>query len=56
MFDIVGMIRGPIQQSTDWISIYWEVYLFASMVFFIVCYSISQYSQWLERELRTDHR
>lgn len=56
MFDIVGMIRGPIQQSTDWISIYWEVYLFAALVFFIVCYSISQYSQWLERELRTDHR
>ncbi|MEO0767743.1 MAG: amino acid ABC transporter permease, partial [Pseudomonadota bacterium] len=56
MFDIVGMIRGPIQQSTDWISIYWEVYLFAAMVFFIVCYAISQYSQWLERELATDHR
>ena len=56
MFDIVGMIRGPIQQSTDWISIYWEVYLFAALVFFVVCYSISQYSQWLERELATDHR
>ncbi|MEP5759186.1 MAG: amino acid ABC transporter permease [Litoreibacter sp.] len=56
MFDIVGMIRGPIQQSTDWISIYWEVYLFAALVFFIVCYSISQYSQWLERQLQTGHR
>ncbi len=56
MFDIVGMIRGPIQQSTDWISIYWEVYLFAALVFFVVCYSISQYSQWLERQLATDHR
>lgn len=56
MFDIVGMIRGPIQQSTDWISIYWEVYLFAAAVFFIVCFSISKYSQWLERELATDHR
>ncbi|MDD9979168.1 MAG: amino acid ABC transporter permease [Boseongicola sp.] len=56
MFDIVGMIRGPIQQSTDWISIYWEVYLFAALVFFIVCYGISQYSQWLERQLATDHR
>ena len=56
MFDIVGMIRGPIQQSTDWISIYWEVYLFAALVFFVVCYSISQYSQWLERQLQTGHR
>lgn len=56
MFDIVGMIRGPIQQSTDWISIYWEVYGFAALLFFVVCYSISQYSQWLERQLQTDHR
>ncbi len=56
MFDIVGMIRGPIQQSTDWISIYWEPYLFASALFFIVCFSISQYSQWLERQLQTGHR
>ena len=56
MFDIVGMIRGPIQQSTDWISIYWEVYLFAAVCFFIICYGISQYSQWLERQLATDHR
>lgn len=56
MFDVVGMIRGPIQQSTDWISIYWEVYGFAALCFFIVCYGISQYSQWLERQLRTDHK
>ena len=55
MFDIVGMIRGPIQQSTDWISVYWEVYGFAALCFFVVCYGISQYSQWLERQLRTDH-
>ena len=56
MFDIVGMIRGPIQQSTDWISIYWEAYLFAAVCFFVICYGISQYSQWLERQLATDHR
>lgn len=56
MFDVVGMIRGPIQQSTDWISIYWEVYLFAALLFFVVCYGISQYSQWLERQLATDHK
>lgn len=56
MFDLVGMIRGPIQNSTEWISIYWEVYGFGALLFFVVCYSISQYSQWLERQLATDHR
>ncbi|MDG1288786.1 MAG: amino acid ABC transporter permease [Lentibacter sp.] len=56
MFDLVGMIRGPILASTEWNGIYWELFMFASVLFFIVCYGISQYSQWLERRLATDHR
>ena len=55
MFDLVGMIRGPIGSSTAWTGIYWELYVFAILLFFVVCYGISQYSQWLERQLRTDH-
>ncbi len=56
MFDIVGMIRGPILSSSDWIGVYWELLGFAALLFFITCYGISQYSQWLERRLATDHR
>jgi general L-amino acid transport system permease protein len=56
MFDMVGMIRGPILASTDWQGVYWELFGFAALLFFIVCYGISQYSQWLERRLATDHR
>ncbi len=56
MFDLVGMIRGPILASTEWNGVYWELWLAASVLFFIVCYGISQYSQWLERQLATGHR
>ncbi|MGX9356506.1 amino acid ABC transporter permease [Roseobacteraceae bacterium S113] len=56
MFDLVGMIRGPILASQDWNGVYWELFGFAALLFFIVCYGISQYSQWLERQLATDHR
>ncbi len=56
MFDLVGMIRGPILASSDWNGVYWELWLFAALLFFVVCYGISQYSQWLERQLATDHR
>ena len=56
MFDIVGMIRGPILASTEWNGVYWELFGFAALLFFVVCYGISQYSQWLERRLATDHR
>nr|WP_309503058.1 amino acid ABC transporter permease [uncultured Roseovarius sp.] len=56
MFDLVGMIRGPILASTEWNGVYWELFSFAAVLFFITCYGISQYSQWLERRLTTDHR
>ena len=56
MFDLVGAIRGPILSSTNWTGIYWEVFAFAALLFFVICYGISQYSQWLERQLQTDHR
>ncbi|WP_308916841.1 amino acid ABC transporter permease [Jannaschia sp. LMIT008] len=56
MFDLVGLIRGPILSSTDWVGVYWELWAAACILFFVVCYGISQYSQWLERQLRTDHR
>lgn len=56
MFDLVGMIRGPILASTEWNGVYWELWGFAILLFFPICYGISQYSQWLERQLATDHR
>ena len=56
MFDLVGMIRGPILAATEWNGVYWELLGFAAVLFFVVCYGISQYSQWLERRLATDHR
>jgi general L-amino acid transport system permease protein len=56
MFDLVGMIRGPILASTEWNGVYWELLGFAALLFFVTCYGISQYSQWLERQLNTDRR
>jgi general L-amino acid transport system permease protein len=56
MFDLVGMIRGPILASTEWNGVYWELLGFAALLFFVVCFGISKYSQWLEQELSTDRR
>ena len=56
MFDLVGIIRGPVLTATDWSGVYWELFGFAALIFFVVCFGISQYSQWLERQLSTDHR
>ena len=53
MFDLVGMIRGPILLSTDWNGVYWELFGAAAAIFFVVCFTVSKYSQWLERQLET---
>ena len=53
MFDLVGMIRGPILSSTDWNGGYWELFGAAAAIFFVVCFTVSKYSQWLERQLET---
>ncbi|WP_246252296.1 amino acid ABC transporter permease [Parasulfitobacter algicola] len=56
MYDLIGLIRGPVLASTDWNGVYWELFSFAALLFFVICYGISQYSQWLERKLQTGHR
>ncbi len=56
MVDLLGMIQQRIFNTTEWFGVYWELLGFAAFLFFIICYGISQYSQWLERQLATDHR
>ncbi|WP_227287579.1 amino acid ABC transporter permease [Boseongicola sp. H5] len=45
-----------IRATTDWNGIYWELFIFIGLCFFICCFSMSKYSQFLERKLRTEHR
>ena len=56
MFDLVGMIRGPILATSEWNGVYWELFGCAAAIFFVICFSISKYSQWLERQLETSNR
>ncbi|MDG4650230.1 amino acid ABC transporter permease [Roseibacterium sp. SDUM158017] len=55
LLDPVGL-SNAIRATTDWNGIYWELFIFIGLCFFVCCYAMSQYSQWLERKLRTDHR
>ncbi|MGB0496966.1 MAG: amino acid ABC transporter permease [Rubricella sp.] len=55
MFDMIGL-SNAVRADSNWNGIIWEIYGFIALLFFISCYSMSQYSQYLERRLRTDHR
>ncbi|WP_102226333.1 amino acid ABC transporter permease [Acidimangrovimonas sediminis] len=55
LLDPIGFINA-IRATSEWNGIYWELYIFVGALFFVFCYGMSQYSMYLERKLRTDHR
>ena len=49
-------IRKIVLADIDWKGIFWEPFIFVGLIFFVVCFSMSRYSMYLERKLKTDHR
>jgi general L-amino acid transport system permease protein len=49
-------ITKIVRADINWKGIYWEPILFVGAIFFIVCFSMSRYSMYLERKLKRDHR
>lgn len=54
LLDPLGFSKA-IRADADWNGIVWELYGFIGLVFFVSCFSMSRYSQYLERKLRTTH-
>ncbi len=52
--DPVGL-ASTIRADSKWNGIYWELYIAIGLMFFIFCFGMSQYSQYLERKLKTDN-
>lgn len=55
LLDPIGL-SNAIRATSEWNGIYWELFIFIGLCFFIFCFGMSRYSQYLERKLRTDHR
>ncbi|WP_170403650.1 amino acid ABC transporter permease [Ruegeria arenilitoris] len=55
LFDVIGLTNG-IRADTAWNGVYWELFAFIGVLFFVVCFSMSRYSMYLERKLQTGHR
>ncbi len=54
LFDVIGL-ASAIRADTAWNGIYWELFAFIAALFFVVCFSMSRYSMYLERKLQTGH-
>ena len=56
LLDPLKGLSDAIRATTEWNGIYWELFIFAGAIFFVFCYGMSRYSQYLERKLATDRR
>ena len=55
LFDLLGIVQAALSDSR-WLGFSIEGYVFAAFVFWIFCFSMSRYSQYLERKLNTGHK
>jgi general L-amino acid transport system permease protein len=54
LFDILAIIQSSFTDA-KWLGFAKEGYVFAALVFWVFCFSMSRYSQYLERKLHTGH-
>ena len=54
LLDPLGLSNG-IRANAEWNGIVWEIYGFIALMFFVFCFSMSRYSMYLERKLKTSH-
>jgi general L-amino acid transport system permease protein len=54
LMDPIGLTNN-IRADANWNGIVWELYGFIALMFFIACFSMSRYSMYLERKLKTGH-
>lgn len=56
LYDPLKAMSDSVRASFEWKGAYWEPYLFAGAIFFILCFGMSRYSLYLENRLKRDHR
>lgn len=55
LFDLLGSIQSA-NSDTNWLGFSIEGYVFAACVYWVFCFGMSRYSQWLEAKLHTGHK
>lgn len=55
IFDFLYAVKQSVISDLDWRHYFIEGYLFAMAVYWVFCYAMSRYSQWLEKHLLRDN-
>ncbi|GHB12620.1 amino acid ABC transporter permease [Salinicola rhizosphaerae] len=55
LLDMLAIIRAGLT-DTNWLGFSTEGYVFAALIYWVFCFSMSRYSQYIERRLNTGHK
>jgi len=55
LFELLNIVQAAFRDA-NWAGLSKEGYAFVAFVFFLFCFSMSRYSQYLERKLHTGHK
>ncbi|QQP91207.1 amino acid ABC transporter permease [Skermanella sp. TT6] len=55
LFDLMSASKAALTDPA-WRGFYKESYLFVAVIYFVFCFFMSKYSQWLEQELHRGHK
>jgi general L-amino acid transport system permease protein len=56
IFDFLYAVKQSVISDLEWRHYFVEGYLFAMSIYWIFCFAMSRYSQWLEHHLNREHR
>jgi general L-amino acid transport system permease protein len=56
LFDLTGALDMAINADANWKPFKLQGYLFIAVIYFIFCFAMSRYSQWVEKQVNTSKR
>ena len=56
LYDLTGALDLAVNADANWKAFKLQGYLFIAVIYFVFCYAMSRYSQWVERQLNTSKR
>ncbi|MFD1796447.1 ABC transporter permease subunit [Paracoccus aurantiacus] len=56
LYEPLKGISDFVRADFNWKGIYWEPFVFVGVIFFVICFSMSRYSMYLERRLSRENR
>ena len=56
IYDFAYAVKKSVETDISWKKYFIEAFLFSIVVYWIFCYAMSKYSQWLEKDLARGHQ